>query len=157
MPPPAPPAHSLLSIEQVAQILNLHVRTVRNYVRKGSLQATRIGKQYRIGLQELEAFTGRPVQSPNDPLRSAGSPVDVSTVITIEGVSSALAAQLATLLTVTAAVLRPIEQPVAVSTSYDELPKRLRVLMAADLKSSRDLLSMIQAALEPDAAPRQSS
>jgi excisionase family DNA binding protein len=54
---------SLLSVEQVAEILKLHVRTVRNYVRDGRLRATRIGKQYRIALSDLEAFTGGPVEN----------------------------------------------------------------------------------------------
>ena len=53
---PAAHAPSLLSVEQVAEILKLHVRTVRNYVRSGSLKATRIGKQYRIALGDLEAL-----------------------------------------------------------------------------------------------------
>ena len=65
MIPPVPPAHtpSLLSVEQVAGILKLTVRTVRSYVRNGSLKATRIGKQYRVALGDLETFTGGPVES----------------------------------------------------------------------------------------------
>ncbi|MEW2439811.1 helix-turn-helix domain-containing protein, partial [Streptomyces caniferus] len=52
---------SLYSVEQVAERLGLHVRTIRNYVRDGRLPAVRIGKQYRIAHEDLEAFTGRPV------------------------------------------------------------------------------------------------
>ncbi len=43
----------LLSVEQVAELLGLHVRTVRNYVRDGRLKAVRIGKQYRITRTDL--------------------------------------------------------------------------------------------------------
>ncbi len=45
-------------------------------------------------------------------------------------------------------VLRSIGQPVAVSTTYDVQLDRMRVLLAADLKSTRDFLSMINAVLE---------
>ncbi len=53
-------SEELYSVEQVAERLGLHVRTVRSYVREGRLKAVRIGKQYRIGQADLEALTGRP-------------------------------------------------------------------------------------------------
>ena len=51
-------APELLSVFDVAQRLNLHVKTVRGYVREGRLKAVRIGKQYRIAREDLEALTG---------------------------------------------------------------------------------------------------
>ena len=140
---------SLLSVEQVAAILTLNVRTVRNYVRNGALKATRIGKQYRIDVKDLEAFTGRPVESHDERVRSRGGRVEVASVINLEGVSPALAGRITNVLTATADVLRSIEQPVAVSTTYDAPLDRMRVLLAADLKGTRDFLSMIEAALQP--------
>ncbi|MFC7563955.1 helix-turn-helix domain-containing protein [Actinomadura namibiensis] len=53
-------AQQYYSVEQVAELLDLHVRTVRGYVRDGKLRATRIGKQYRIAREDLEEFTGAP-------------------------------------------------------------------------------------------------
>ena len=53
----------LYSVEQVAEILGLHVKTVRGYVREGRLKAVRIGKQYRIAAEDLAAMTGRTVAS----------------------------------------------------------------------------------------------
>jgi excisionase family DNA binding protein len=154
MPSAAIPTPALLSVEQVAEILTLNVRTVRNYVRSGSLKATRIGKQYRIGLADLEAFTGRPVESHDERALSPGGRVEVSSVITLEGVTAALGSRITNMLMATANVLRSIEQPVAVSTTYDVQFDRLRVLLAADLKSTRDFLSMINAVLEEPSAQR---
>lgn len=150
----ATPSSALLSVEQVARILALNVRTVRNYVRSGALKATRIGKQYRIALADLEAFTGRPVASHVERLLPPGGRVEVSAIISVEGVTAALASRIASMLTATADVLRSIEQPVAVATTYDAQLDRLRVLLAADLKSTRDFLSMINAVLEEPAAMR---
>jgi len=152
MPTPHPLADALLSVEQVAEILQLNVRTVRNYVRRGTLRATRIGKQYRIGLGDLEAFTGRPVESHEERVRGAGGRAEVATVINVEGVTAALAGRMTSTLTATANVLRSIEQPVAVSTAYDEQRDRLRVLIAADLKSTRNFLAMIETVLEQPAS-----
>ena len=54
----------LYSVEQVAAQLGLHVRTVRNYVRDGRLKGVRIGKQYRIAREDLEALTGHRPAAP---------------------------------------------------------------------------------------------
>ena len=61
-------SQELYSVEQVAERLGLHVKTVRSYVREGRLKAVRIGKQYRIAREDLEAMTGRP-EPPPEPVR----------------------------------------------------------------------------------------
>ena len=48
----------MYSLDQVAERLGLHVRTVRAYVRAGRLKAIRLGKQYRVAREELEAIAG---------------------------------------------------------------------------------------------------
>jgi excisionase family DNA binding protein len=146
-------AASLLSVEQVAEILTLNVRTVRNYVRSGRLKATRIGKQYRIGLADLETFTGRPVESHDPRTPAPGGRVEISSVINVEGVTSELASRIANTLMATANMLRSFERSVAVSTTYDVQLDRMRVLLAADLATTRDFLGLISAVLEPPAAP----
>src|SRR5580698_9041483 len=90
------PAHagSLLSVEQVAEILKLNVRTIRSYVRSGTLKAMRIGKQYRIALADLEAFTGQPVENHDERVLAPGGRIEVSGVISIAGVTSMLASRL---------------------------------------------------------------
>ena len=45
--------------------LGVHERTVRNYLRSGALQGTRIGKQYRISGDALAVFAGGPVMAPD--------------------------------------------------------------------------------------------
>jgi excisionase family DNA binding protein len=152
---PAPPPGgipTLLSVEQVAAILGLHVRTIRGYVRRGALKATRIGKQYRIAVADLEAFTGRPVAGLDDRVLSPGGRVEVSSVIQVEGVTAQLASRMTNTLIATANVLRPLEQSLAVSVSHDVERDRLRVLVAADLATMRSFLSMVSAVLEPPAA-----
>src|SRR5579864_7594671 len=77
----------LYSVEQVAELLNLHVKTVRNYVREGRLKAVRIGKQYRISGDDLAALTGRTAASFRpEPVRRTRH-VEVSSIIEIDAVS----------------------------------------------------------------------
>ena len=47
-----------LSVKDVADELRVQPRTVREYIRTGALRATRIGKNYRIRVQDLALFTG---------------------------------------------------------------------------------------------------
>lgn len=48
--------NSLLTPEQVADILQLHVLTVYSYIRQGKLDAVRLGRSYRIVPKDLELF-----------------------------------------------------------------------------------------------------
>jgi excisionase family DNA binding protein len=45
---------SLLTPEQVAEILQIHILTVYSYIRKGKLSAIRLGRSYRIVPEDLE-------------------------------------------------------------------------------------------------------
>ena len=45
---------NLLTPEQVAEILQVHVLTVYSYIRKGKLSAIRLGRSYRIGQDDLK-------------------------------------------------------------------------------------------------------
>jgi excisionase family DNA binding protein len=45
---------NLLTPEQVAEKLQIHVLTVYNYIRQGKLSAIRLGRSYRITPEDLE-------------------------------------------------------------------------------------------------------
>ena len=44
------------SIEEVSQILKVTRRTLYTYLKDGRLRATKIGKEWRVRHQDLEAF-----------------------------------------------------------------------------------------------------
>ncbi len=48
--------HNLLTPEQAAEILQVHVMTIYGYIRKGKLDAVRLGRNYRIIPEELTRF-----------------------------------------------------------------------------------------------------
>ena len=131
-------AQELYSVEQVAERLGLHVRTVRNYVRDGRLKAVRIGKQYRIAHADLQAFTGG-----GDPeAGSAGAPsVEVSTVVAIDDVGRAAADRVSNTLIAAAAGLR-------VQAIYDEDRSHLKVVIFGDLTSTAEMLRIVHTLVE---------
>ncbi|MFC1994106.1 helix-turn-helix domain-containing protein [Chloroflexota bacterium] len=48
--------NNLLTPEQVANILQINVLTVYSYIRRGSLDAIRLGRNYRIVPDDLAVF-----------------------------------------------------------------------------------------------------
>lgn len=48
--------NSFLTVEQVADLLQVHWQTVLNYIKSGKLKALRLGKGYRINKSELDQF-----------------------------------------------------------------------------------------------------
>jgi len=53
---PFPIGEALLTLAEVAEILRLHPRTVRQYVRRGELPGRLIGGRWRFRRQDLGAF-----------------------------------------------------------------------------------------------------
>ena len=44
------------TITQVAEKLNLHHKTIRNFINSGKLNASRMGKQWRVTQEDLDLF-----------------------------------------------------------------------------------------------------
>jgi excisionase family DNA binding protein len=138
-------SQELYSTEEVAEQLGLHVRTVRGYVRDGRLRAVRIGKQYRITREDLEAFVGAPVVDPPEVRRHRH--VDVSSVVEIDAVSPETAHRVSTLLT--AVRTHAADQPLRVQTVYYEERARMKVVILGGLADTRQVLEYLQAVIEP--------
>ncbi|WP_410633438.1 helix-turn-helix domain-containing protein [Amycolatopsis sp. cmx-4-83] len=138
-------AQDVFSVEQVAAKLGLHVRTVRNYVRDGRLKAVRIGKQYRIAADDLEAFTGLPVAERAGAARTA----ELSGVVELGGIDRAGADRLSTM--VVASVNGPRdggERPLRVETIHDEGRATMKIIVLGDLAAGADLLRWVASIAE---------
>lgn len=44
------------TVEQVAELLQVHWQTILNYIKSGKLKAVRLGKGYRISKESLDSF-----------------------------------------------------------------------------------------------------
>jgi excisionase family DNA binding protein len=143
-------SQELYSVEQVADRLGLHVRTVRNYVRDGRLKAVRIGKQYRIAREDLEALTGRPV--PPSPRETAGRHrhVEVSSIVEIDALGRDDADRVSTLVTAAANAPRDGDQPLRVETVYDEERAHMKIVILGGAATSAELLRLVDALIGED-------
>jgi excisionase family DNA binding protein len=134
------------SLEQVAEQLGLHIRTVRNFVRDGRLAATRVGKQYRVAPEDLAKLTGRPATAfrPDGLHRHC----DVSSVVTIDAIDPETTSRLTNML-MGAANGRRGGPPLRVETIYDEMRARLKIVVMGDIDDSAAMLKTIKALAEP--------
>ncbi|MEU8209274.1 helix-turn-helix domain-containing protein [Micromonospora sp. NPDC049044] len=135
----------MYSVEQVADRLNLHVRTVRGYIRSGRLRAVRIGKQYRIAARDLDALTG---QAPAA-TRASGS-AEVSSIVQIDGVDRAAADRLGTLVLTSANTGHDQAHPLRVQTVHDEERHRMKIIILGDPAATAELLHLLDAVLNAD-------
>ncbi|WP_100459927.1 helix-turn-helix domain-containing protein [Mycobacteroides abscessus] len=136
---------AVYSAEQVADILGLHVRTVRGYVRDGRLPAVRMGKQYRITERDLRAFAGVVTDEP------ARSPrAHVSTVVHIDNVDRLMMDRITTHLT--AAAISDSNRPehLDIHSTYDESACRLTIFVVGDPESTTAVIGLIGALTRQD-------
>ncbi|TNF37399.1 MAG: helix-turn-helix domain-containing protein [Deltaproteobacteria bacterium] len=132
----------LYSVEQVAERLGLHVRTVRAYIREGKLEATRVGKQYRISEAAVRALLG-PAAAPAVPRHA-----DASCVVELDGLDRATADRLKTLVLASAQRRPGATEPLRVQALHDEARSRLKLIIVGGLRDTADLLLMLDTWME---------
>ncbi|MBN1237950.1 MAG: helix-turn-helix domain-containing protein [Gammaproteobacteria bacterium] len=136
-------SQQFFSVEQVAERLNLHVRTVRGYVRDGRLKAVRIGKQYRIAREDLEAFTGQPAGPSAREAAPRARHVDVSSVVQIDAIGPDEASRIANGLIGAANGRGQHDDALRVDAVYDEERGRLKVILTGGLAPVVSLLQLV--------------
>jgi excisionase family DNA binding protein len=138
----------LYSVDQVADLLGLHVKTVRNYVRDGRLNAVRIGKQYRIAREDLEAFTGQPVGAAAREDARRLRHAEVSSIVQIDAIGFDEMSRLSTLITASATGRPDDDQPLRIQTLYDEERASLKIILIGGLDSTAAMLKLVTVLLE---------
>jgi excisionase family DNA binding protein len=134
----------MYSVEEVAILLGLHVRTVRGYIRSGRLKAVRIGKQYRIARADLEELTGKPKPSTERP---AAAQVEVSSIVQIDDVDRRTVDRLSTLVVSAAQTGSDPDHPLRVQVVHDEERQRMKIVVLGDVAATAEMLQLIEAVL----------
>jgi excisionase family DNA binding protein len=124
----------LHTVEEAAERLKLHPKTVLRLIRSEKLRATKIGKSYRILRSDLDAFSGAPNERP--------SPARVTMVVDVPEVSGEASARLATMLQATLAAQTARNEPVHLTTAYDPTTRVFKIVVVA---SPADAAALLQA------------
>ncbi|MEU8232537.1 helix-turn-helix domain-containing protein [Actinoplanes sp. NPDC048967] len=133
--------NDMYSVEQVAELLGLHVRTVRNYIRDGRLKAVKIGKQYRIAGADLDTLIGEPAPAGH---------VEVSSIVQIDGLAPGAADRLSTLLTAGAQAPHGSAEPLRLQTIYDRGRSRMKIVILGGPAETADILQLLDGLLGAD-------
>jgi excisionase family DNA binding protein len=141
-------SQDLFSVFDVAARLNLHVKTVRSYVRDGRLKATRIGKQYRIARADLEALTGHPIGPTAREIAKRHRHVEVSASVQVDAISPEDAERLSNALSTFVAGQPKGDEPVRVETMYDRHLGRLKIVVFGGAHGTAGVLKLITALVE---------
>jgi excisionase family DNA binding protein len=140
----------LYSVEQVAERLGLHVRTVRNYIRDGRLKAVRIGKQYRIAPEDVAALMGQPAVSLMPDGVARRRHVELSGILQVDAISPESATRLTTYLMAAARARPEPEQRLRIDTIYEPERGSLKVILLGEPRACAALLDLTAGVLEAE-------
>jgi excisionase family DNA binding protein len=135
----------MYSLHQVAERLGLHVRTVRAYVRAGRLKAVRIGKQYRVAREELEAIVG--ASNTRDAVARRRR-AEVSSVVQMDAVTENTALRVADHLRSAVKTPRHDGSALRVETIYDTGHAHLKVIVIGSLSAASHVFGLLGAILD---------
>lgn len=132
----------MLSVNEVAQILGLHVRTVRAYVREGKLPAVKVGKQYRVARADVEKLLGSTLAESD--LAGSRSEVEVSAVVEISHVSTNDMSRITTVVT----GMSPTARAARMETIYDPQRQTLKIILIGPPKVVGEMLLIVDDMVE---------
>ena len=137
----------LYTVEEVATLLHLHVKTVRRYVHDGRLKARRIGKEYRIARADLTDFAGE-IRAAEAPSVARTRHVVSSSVVDVDAISPEDTHRVTTLVMASLNARKGEPDYPRVDTIYYPEQAKLRITITANLVLTCELLRMINALLE---------
>jgi excisionase family DNA binding protein len=131
------------TVEQVAERLRLHPKTVLRFIREGRLRATRVGKSYRIVASDLDAFAGVEGSA-----SGAKRTARVTCVLEVSDLDLDGAQTIATFLS--AAIMSTQARPDAIqlTTAFDNAARLLKVVIIGTPADTAQLLQLAQVQLE---------
>ena len=137
----------LFTVDEVARVLNLHVKTVRRFIREGRLPAKRIGKEYRITRSALDEFAGTAADPGNTSIPITRQ-VLVSSIVDVDAISPEDSQRITTLIMAGLNARRGEPDFPRVDSLYDSERGRLRIMITASPALTCDLVRTIAALAE---------
>ena len=138
----------LFTVDEVAGRLNLHVRTIRRFIREGRLPAKRIGKEYRVTRTALDEFAGT-THEPAGEVIPQTRHVLVSSIVDVDAISPDESQRITTLIMAGLNSRRGEPDHPRVDSLYEAERGRLRVMITANPVLTCDLIRTISALAQP--------
>lgn len=134
--------HTYYSVAKVAQMLDIHEKTVQRYIREGKLKASKIGKAWRISGHDLSIFMGgndAPIKSTSTE-KPAQRKITVSSVIDINVQNMDEAMMLINMLTA-ALNSKPAEMGKStMNAQFIEPESKVRVMLYGNVEFTENIM-----------------
>ncbi|AJS58578.1 helix-turn-helix domain-containing protein [Paenibacillus sp. IHBB 10380] len=146
------------TIDQVAEILDIHHKTVRKFIKEGKLKANKVGKQWRISQIDLDIFTRdkksimeNEVFSSDEEIEFSNryikkektSEIKVSSVIDLEEISKDEYSRISNMLL---AIMNCKDEKIygyTINMKYSQNENRLKIMLWASLELTKEILDII--------------
>jgi excisionase family DNA binding protein len=131
------------TVDQVSELIGLHTKTVQRYIREGKLQATKVGKAWRIEKSALNDFMDVEADVEKTSFENPYSSVKVSSVVDIDVESTDEAIGIANMLTATLQSKEEIHGQTSLNIQFIEHENKVRVMLYGNIKFTEDMMSFI--------------
>lgn len=133
-------SEEVYTVEQFAERLKLHPKTILRFIKEGRLRAVKVGRAYRILRSDLEAFGLAPPRSAPGARTTA--------IVDIPNVSPERAQQIARTLTSTRMGAGAPAEPMNIDIAHDPLTKQVKVVLVGSPMDVAALLRLVDVLLE---------
>ena len=151
-------SEEVYTVEQFAERLKLHPKTVLRFIRDGRLRAVKVGKSYRILRTEMEAtMTGVPREFLDKALETYGgafkgraaparvrADARVTSIVDLEGVDPERAERMARTLPAARTGQIAHAEPMNIDVVYDPARRHLKVLIVGSVGDTATMLKMVE-------------
>lgn len=150
----------IFTIYEVADILGLHHKTIRGFIANGKLKAIKVGKQWRIAKEDLDAFMGkedtkielegkRITIKEEDTTEDGGSnTVSISTVIDIKAVDREKFERVSNSLLAVMNSEDELFKHATIHMNYNEKSRQFKILLWGGFDYIKEMLSMTKLLIE---------
>lgn len=146
------------TVNQVAEILGMHHKTIRKFITQGKLGANKLGKQWRISEEDLNSFMKQDVNTSDEDIKEDEEiefstneinlsiirpKINVSTVIEINEIDMEQYMRISNTLIAIMNCKDPSVGKSTMNMKYSKEDNRLRVMLWGTMKFTEEMLSTI--------------
>lgn len=136
-------SEELYTVEQAAERLKLHAKTVLRAIREERLRATRVGKSYRILRSDLDAFAGVPAR-----VAATGGDPWITSIIDIPNIWPEMAQKWARTVTNALNARTPGGPPLRADVIYEPERSHLKIIVVGPPGDVVNLMNLIRVWIE---------
>jgi excisionase family DNA binding protein len=134
-------SEEIYTVEQFAERLKLHPKTVLRFIREGRIRAVKVGRSYRILRSDLEAMTGVVLGQPPKSIR-------VTSIVDLDEVDDELARHMGRALPALRMGRETPAEPMRVDVIHDPARRQLKIVIVGAPDDTSTVLKMIQVLAE---------